>query len=278
MRDFVAQLTFDDMSFHEDWSYGPWIRTYRSDPEVLHLMDRHYSRQTIGSPHVVKPSYKHIVLKTLDGKACWIGVWQKHRKDIVGPAWECQAFRNEGACDPITKKPLLASDMIRHAIKAMISEWGYDNMPATEIITYVDQAKIKSKNPGYSYKRAGFTEIGKSKKGLILLKSNLIEYLELLPPEEQETLLIQHLEGSQEMLRVALQTDWAELEDCYLDCKEIEDKLSKVQQILLKNHIKPPIEYFRTPLDWVAQYIYEDAYPVWDSEGIKEWLGEEVFV
>ena len=278
MEPYFAQVTFDDMEFHKEWSYGPWIKTFRSDPEVLQLMDRHYSRQTIGSKHVVRPCYKHVVLKTLDGKACWIGIWQNYRKDVVGPAWECQAFRNEGACDPTTGKPLLASDMIRWAIKAMMTEWGAENMPALEVLTYVDKDKVASRNPGYSYKRAGFTEIGMSKKGLILLKSNLIENLVLLSPEEQERVLVSHLEGAQELLRVALRSDWGELEESYLECEKLEQEIFKVQQVLIQNHIKRPLKYQQTPLDWVAQYIYEDAYPVWDSEESRLWLenGEEL--
>jgi hypothetical protein len=59
--------------------------------------------------------------------------------------------------------------MIHWAVYATICIW-HDKFPAKGIITYVDQSKVLSTNPGYCFKKAGFRDIGRSKKrGLLLL-------------------------------------------------------------------------------------------------------------
>jgi hypothetical protein len=138
--------------------YGPWMVTNKGDTTCRMLADRHYSRQTIGHPMFTRPG-RNLVLKTAMGDAAWV-TWKGIRDDGLD-AFECTIFRNESTAR--------SSDMIKHAIQATISEWGL--MPKDGLITYVAADKIRSTNPGYCFKMAGFKVIGKSKKrGLILLQ------------------------------------------------------------------------------------------------------------
>ncbi len=46
--------------------------------------------------------------------------------------------------------------------------WG--EPPADGMITFVDAAKVRSPNPGYCFKQAGFRSAGRTKSGLIVLR------------------------------------------------------------------------------------------------------------
>lgn len=138
--------------------YGPWIVTHKGDISGRLLADRHYSRQTIGHPMYTRPG-RNLVLRTADGMAVWVS-WKGIRDDGLD-AWECTIFRNE--------TNILSSLMINAAVRATIAEWG--DMPPDGFITYVAADKIRSVNPGFCFKKAGFVQIGRSKKrGLILLQ------------------------------------------------------------------------------------------------------------
>ncbi|QNR65039.1 hypothetical protein IAQ67_13990 [Paenibacillus peoriae] len=138
--------------------YGPWLVTHKGDVSCRLLADRHYSRQTIGSPQFCRPG-RNLVLRTAVGDAVWV-TWSGIRDDGL-QAWECTIFRNEAG--------LRSSDMIRAAITATLAEWGQP--PQDGIITYVDRSKIRSINPGCCFRKAGWRRIGRSKhRGLLLLQ------------------------------------------------------------------------------------------------------------
>lgn len=138
--------------------YGPWLITHKADHACRLLADRHYTRQTIGSPQFCRPG-RNLVLRTALGDAVWV-TWSGIRDDGLR-AWECTIFRNES--------PHLSSDMIRAALTATMAEWGQP--PPDGIITYVDQSKVQSANPGFCFLSAGFRRIGRSKRrGLVLLQ------------------------------------------------------------------------------------------------------------
>lgn len=138
--------------------YGPWLVVPKGDDSCRQLADRHYSRQTVGSPQFTRPGH-NLVLRTALGNAVWV-TWSGVRDDGL-QAWECTIFRNES--------DHLSSDMIRAAVTATIGTWGQP--PPDGIITYVDASKVRSTNPGYCFKAAGFRRIGKSKvRGLVLLQ------------------------------------------------------------------------------------------------------------
>jgi hypothetical protein len=102
---------------------------------------------------------RNLVLRTAVGDAVWVN--RAGIRDDELKAWECTIFRNESK--------YLSSDMIRVAVEATIAEWGQP--PPDGIITYVDQSKVRSSNPGFCFLSAGFQRIGKSRhRGVLLLQ------------------------------------------------------------------------------------------------------------
>lgn len=69
--------------------------------------------------------------------------------------WTCTIFRNTG--------PLLSSALIL-AAELELRESGVDCGPSG-LITYVWDAKVKSENPGYCFKVAGYRRSGRSADG-----------------------------------------------------------------------------------------------------------------
>lgn len=136
--------------------YGPWLLTHKGDRACRQLADRHCSRQTIGNVQFCRPG-RNLVLRTAAGDAVWV-TWSGIRDDGLH-AWECTIFRNESHH--------LSSDMIRSAVEATIVEWGQP--PSDGIITYVNQSKVRSPNPGFCFLSAGFRKIGRSKRRRLLL-------------------------------------------------------------------------------------------------------------
>jgi hypothetical protein len=133
-----------------------WQRVKKSDISCRLLADRHYSRQTVGDKQFCRPG-RNIVMRTAMGDAVWV-TWQGIRDDGYD-AWECTIFRNESE--------YLSSDLIKEAVTMTIEVWG--KLPMDGIITTVDSNKIKSKNPGYCFKKAGFKSIGKTKVNKLII-------------------------------------------------------------------------------------------------------------
>ena len=132
-----------------------WTLTNKGDQECRALADRHYSRQTVGARQFTRPG-RNLVLKTENADAVWV-TWSGIRDDGVD-AWECTIFRNESAH--------LSSELIREAVEITIREWGQP--PADGIITYVDDANVRSTNPGFCFLKAGWTKTGRSKRRKLL--------------------------------------------------------------------------------------------------------------
>lgn len=134
-----------------------WFISNRADPAVLPLADRHYNRQSIGSPQFVPPG-RCLVFKTLCESALWTTSWPfpAYVKHAWPGAWINSLFRNEG--------PDLSSELIREAVAATRAIW---DAPAFGMVTFVDADKIRHKrDPGRCYRRAGFRHVGFTKSGL----------------------------------------------------------------------------------------------------------------
>lgn len=135
-----------------------WHKSDRGDPRCCALADRHYSRQKIGSPQFVPPG-RCLVLyaDTETGEAVWATSWPfaEYVKHAWAGAWVCSIFRNEGAG--------LASDMILDAVAATRAYYG--EPPDLGMITFIKPDAIRSSNPGYCFKRAGFRIAGAAKDG-----------------------------------------------------------------------------------------------------------------
>ena len=143
--------------FHTESS---WIITNKGDNACRQLADRHYSRQSPGDKQFCRPG-RNLVLRTSQGDAVWV-TWDGIRDDGID-AWECTLFRNESN--------LLSSTLIKEAVKITCQQWGLHLTDG--IITYIFADKVKSVNPGYCFKCAGWQPFGKSKSGKIRLRMEL---------------------------------------------------------------------------------------------------------
>lgn len=124
----------------------------------------HYSRRTPGSKTFTGVG-KEIVLVTESGDAVWACVYQRTptargsgaSRGRVGTTdtraryiWRNMLFRNLG--------PMLSSDLIRAAVAETYLQWKrrYGVLPSERLRTEVCIGSIRSKNPGFCYKKAGF--------------------------------------------------------------------------------------------------------------------------
>ena len=123
-------------------------------PAAAKLADGHYSRRTVGSPQFMPPG-QTLVLMTPDLDAVF-GWWRPDPSSgIVAmnglDGWTCTIFRNTGSA--------LSSTLILAAEAELLTR--YDCGP-DGLLTYVWDAKVKSANPGYCFKVAGWRAIGRS--------------------------------------------------------------------------------------------------------------------
>lgn len=129
-----------------------WQRVTKFDPRACELADRHYSRRKPGSGQFMPPG-QTIVL--LGDEAVW-GWWRPHPASGLQAmngldGWTCTIFRNEG--------PGRSSELVT-AAEQFLPDVGPDGL-----ITYVWDAKIRSTNPGYCFKQAGYRVTGRSRDG-----------------------------------------------------------------------------------------------------------------
>lgn len=123
-----------------------WVRVTRGDPIGRQLADRHYSRQHPGSSQFMPPG-RVLVYLTSDGMALWGTHWPDARLALDKlDAWRCSIFRNEGSA--------LSSKLIETAMLATARDWSA--RPLDGWLTYVRPGAIKSANPGYCFKLAGW--------------------------------------------------------------------------------------------------------------------------
>lgn len=119
------------------------VVSHRFDPELAALADRHYSRRTVGSPQFTPPG-KQRVLRDPYGQ--WVFVWLHQRpefRDDNQVGYCCSIFRNESN--------RLSSEIILQAEAFIAAEWG-----AARMFTYVRPTAVRSTNPGYCFKMAGW--------------------------------------------------------------------------------------------------------------------------
>lgn len=150
-----------------------WRLSSSSAPEALAVVDGtgrfaahgpHYSRRTPGSKTFTGVG-QEIVLVTGDGSAVWACVRQRTpaargtggSRGRAGVAdgrprfvWRNMMFRNLGL--------ELSSELIISATETTYREWvtRYGALPPERLRTEVEIASVKSRNPGYCYKVAGW--------------------------------------------------------------------------------------------------------------------------
>lgn len=104
-----------------------------------------------------------------DGPAYWVTSFPfaEYVKHAWAGAWVCSAFRREGGNVP-------ASEMIRQAVAATRAHFG--DPPPLGMITFIDKKRVpplhtrKGDVWGYTYRKAGFREVGHTKGGLLALQ------------------------------------------------------------------------------------------------------------
>jgi len=74
--------------------------------------------------------------------------------------YNCAIFRNESS--------RLSSEIILEAETMAESKWG-----SNRCYTFIDPRKIRSTNPGFCFKKAGWTAAGKTLSGKIILEKYL---------------------------------------------------------------------------------------------------------
>lgn len=144
-----------------------WLPIKDGDPRAYALMRRHYTFQAYADGRRQNTAYRnrHLICgpgeKTLllnqEGTALFI--WRKFIDKSGQTGVNCAAFRNESS--------LLSSTLILEAEAIARERWG-----EIRFYTYVNQNEIRSANPGYCFKMAGWRQCGLTqvKKLLILEK------------------------------------------------------------------------------------------------------------
>lgn len=119
------------------------IRTTHFDDECRQLADRHYSRRTKGARQFCYSGRK-LVLRNAEGTVLFVWMNPDPAMRMDGQVgYNCAIFRNESE-----RK---SSEIILEAERLAVEKWG----PA-RFYTYVNPSKIKSVNPGYCFKQAGW--------------------------------------------------------------------------------------------------------------------------
>lgn len=128
-----------------------WRLAHKYDRVGAKLADDHYSRRTVGSPQFMPPG-ETLVLVAENGLAVF-GWWRPHPRSGIKAmngldGWTCTIFRN------VPGSGLLASELVLEAERWLVTERG--NCGPSGLLTYVAPRKIKSRNPGYCFKIAGY--------------------------------------------------------------------------------------------------------------------------
>jgi hypothetical protein len=145
---------------------GPWLVIRDGDPVAYQLARRHYSFHHYLRPRrdkrIAGPGQK-LVLITPDLKALLI--WRRfNRPDLAGQSGVCcSLFRNEGAFDGALK----SSQLILAAEELALLKWR--DRPL-RFFTYVNPRHVASPNPGYCFKMAGWSYVGKAGGGIVILE------------------------------------------------------------------------------------------------------------
>ncbi|HEX8781679.1 MAG TPA: hypothetical protein VF728_11000 [Nocardioides sp.] len=160
----------------------PWSLSFRADRAAARIADRHYNRQSPGSPQFVPPG-ACLVLRA--EQSVWVTSWPlaEYVKHAWAGAWINSLFRREGG-------DVQASDMIRFAVAHTRATW--PAVPELGMVTFVDPDEVESTNPGYCYLKAGFKRVGKTKDRKLIA-------LQLVPEDMPEPLAIP---GAQMLLEV----------------------------------------------------------------------------
>ena len=135
-----------------------WIVSKDGNDCCRALYDAHYSRRRYidgRKPKLFVGPGEKLVLLGFFIPALFI--WRKFISMDAQIGVNCSVFRNEST--------VRSSDLILEAEHIARKKW-----PQERFYTYVNARKIKSTNPGYCFKMAGWVQCGKTKNGLVVLQ------------------------------------------------------------------------------------------------------------
>ena len=124
---------------------NPWLEITDGDPSAAAIYRRHYSARKTRrreDRRIAGPGRK-MVLITAQCDALFI--WRQFRSMDHQQGLSAAAFRNESN--------LLSSWLILQAEALALAKWPGE----TRYYTYVNQRRVRSPNPGYCFKMAGWT-------------------------------------------------------------------------------------------------------------------------
>ena len=134
-----------------------WQVSRDGDLSANALYRRHYSAHIYKNKAPTRfagPGEKIVlILPECDG----LFVWRKFKPMDGQEGINCAVFRNESKHK--------SSELILEAESFAVKKWG-----AFRSYTYVNSSKIKSSNPGFCFKVAGYKQCGKTKGGLLVFE------------------------------------------------------------------------------------------------------------
>lgn len=143
--------------------YPLWWITKDGDEYCSDLFARHYSKYYYKDGRDRKlfcgPGQK-IVLRTWEADALF--VWRNFKDASGQTGINCAIFRNESKHK--------SSELIRQADAIADFCW-----PGERHYTYVNAEKIRSINPGYCFKKAGWRECGRTKVNRLIILEKIAE-------------------------------------------------------------------------------------------------------
>lgn len=133
-----------------------WTEVRDGNLTAFSMYRQHYSCRPSRTDHdsrIGGPGEKMVML-TADARALF--VWRKFFSSDKQDGVNCAVFRNES-----THR---SSDLIREAMRL-----GWDRWPRTRFYTYVNPRRVRSSNPGYCFKMAGWRPCGMTKTRKLLV-------------------------------------------------------------------------------------------------------------
>jgi len=101
------------------------------------------------------PNGSTLVIRNWEGTVVFGWLFQQRRMDHQ-QGYCCSIFRNES--------PRLSSSIILECEQIAFSVWG-----PNRVFTYINPSKLKSSNPGFCFKMAGYRIVGRSSERHFLL-------------------------------------------------------------------------------------------------------------
>lgn len=142
---------------------GNWIEIRDADPDARAIYERHYSCRHYADG---RQRYKfigpgqYICLMTAGCDALF--VWRKFKSMDNQTGINCAVFRNES--------DLLSSQLILEAERHAVRRWG-----TVRAYTYINGRAIRSTNPGFCFKVAGWVVCGRTKRNNLIILEKFLQ-------------------------------------------------------------------------------------------------------